>query len=92
MLDRNTALKAAVALVAFGGLSACATGRLPAGAGRTKAVAVLAGSLSDAGLARYTADMDPAMLALARRHDPRPHQDYWAVSYTHLTLPTIYSV
>lgn len=77
MLDRNTALKAAVALVAFGGLSACATGRLPAGAGRTKAVAVLAGSLSDAGLARYAADMDPAMLALARRHDPRPHQDYW---------------
>jgi spore germination cell wall hydrolase CwlJ-like protein len=21
--------------------------------------------------------MDPAMLALARRHDPRPHKDYW---------------
>jgi spore germination cell wall hydrolase CwlJ-like protein len=66
-----------VALIAIGGLSACATGRLPSGAGRTKAVAVLAGSLSDAGLARYTADMDLAMLALARRHDPRPHKDYW---------------
>jgi spore germination cell wall hydrolase CwlJ-like protein len=44
-----------------------------AGGGRRR----LAGSLSDAGLARYTADMDPAMLALARRHDPRPHKDYW---------------
>jgi spore germination cell wall hydrolase CwlJ-like protein len=37
----------------------------------------IAGALSDAGLARYVADMDPAMLALARRHDPRPHTDYW---------------
>nr|WP_165191399.1 cell wall hydrolase [Caulobacter soli] len=50
---------------------------MPAGAGRAAGVARLAGSLSDAGLARYTADMDPAMLALARRHDPRPHKDYW---------------
>jgi spore germination cell wall hydrolase CwlJ-like protein len=40
-------------------------------------MATIAGALSDAGLARYTADMDPAMLALARRHDPRPHKDYW---------------
>jgi len=65
------------ALIAVGGLSACATYYLPAGAGRAAGVARLAGSLSDAGLARYTADMDPAMLALARRHDPRPHKDYW---------------
>ncbi|MBO9560001.1 MAG: cell wall hydrolase [Caulobacter sp.] len=65
------------ALVALGGLSACATYHLPAGSGRPAGIARLAGSLSDAGLARYTADMDPAMLALARRHDPRPHKDYW---------------
>jgi len=76
-----TRLKAAKAvggaLIALGGLSACATYYLPAGAGRAAGVARLAGSLSDSGLARYTADMDPAMLALARRHDPRPHTDYW---------------
>jgi len=40
-------------------------------------VATIAGTLSDAGLARYVANMDPAMLALAQRHDPRPHKDYW---------------
>jgi spore germination cell wall hydrolase CwlJ-like protein len=67
-----------VALVAIGGLSACATAYyLPEGSGRPRAIATIAGSLSDAGLARYTANMDPAMLALARRHDPRPHKDYW---------------
>ncbi|MDB5456225.1 MAG: cell wall hydrolase [Caulobacter sp.] len=34
--------------------------------------------LSDAGLARYAAhELDPAAQALARRHDPRRHQDYW---------------
>ncbi|CAN5402072.1 cell wall hydrolase [soil metagenome] len=67
-----------MALVAIGGLSACATAYyLPEGSGRPRAIAAIAGSLSDAGLARYTANMDPAMLALARRHDPRPHKDYW---------------
>jgi spore germination cell wall hydrolase CwlJ-like protein len=50
---------------------------LSEGAGRAAGLTTIAGSLSDAGLARYAADMDPAMLALARRHDPRPHQDYW---------------
>ncbi|MGR4864843.1 cell wall hydrolase [Caulobacter sp. LARHSG274] len=37
----------------------------------------IAGTLSDASLAATFADMDPAMLALARRHDPRPHRDDW---------------
>lgn len=40
-------------------------------------MARIARSFTDAGLARYVANMDPAMLALARRHDPRPHKDYW---------------
>jgi len=66
-----------VALVVIGGLAACATYYIPAGAGRARGMATIAGTLSDAGLARYVADMDPAMLALARRHDPRPHKDYW---------------
>jgi spore germination cell wall hydrolase CwlJ-like protein len=77
-LAETPVARAAIALVAFGGLSACATtAYLPAGSGRPRAIATIAGSLSDAGLARYTANMDPAMLALARRHDPRPHKDYW---------------
>jgi spore germination cell wall hydrolase CwlJ-like protein len=80
-LGQNTAAKVAKAaggtLIVLGGLSACATYHMPPGAGRAAGVARLAGSLSDSGLARYTADMDPAMLALARRHDPRPHKDYW---------------
>ncbi|WP_308424040.1 cell wall hydrolase [Caulobacter rhizosphaerae] len=76
-LDRQSMVKAVGALVVLGGLSACAVGRVPAGSGRAAALTTIAGSLSDAGLARYAADMDPAMLALARRHDPRPHKDYW---------------
>jgi spore germination cell wall hydrolase CwlJ-like protein len=37
----------------------------------------VAASLSDEGLARLTADMDPAMLALVRRHDPIRQADLW---------------
>lgn len=40
-------------------------------------MARITGSFTDAGLARYVANMDPAMLTLARRHDPRAHKDYW---------------
>jgi len=76
-LDRHSALRAAGTLVVLGGLSACAAGDLPTGSDRAAGLATAAGSLSDAGLARYVADMDPAMLALARRHDPRPRKDYW---------------
>ena len=75
---RHPGKKAAAALIVVGGLSACATAyHLPRQHGRAAGVASEAGALSDAGLARYTADMDPAMLALARRHDPRPRKDYW---------------
>ena len=75
---RHPGKKAAAALIAVGGLSACATAyHLPRQHGRAAGVVSQAGALSDAGLARYTADMDPAMLALARRHDPRPRKDYW---------------
>jgi spore germination cell wall hydrolase CwlJ-like protein len=40
-------------------------------------MARITGSFTDAGLERYVANMDPAMLTLARRHDPRAHKDYW---------------
>ena len=49
----------------------------PMYAGRAEGLATVARNLSDEGLRRLTADMDPAMLALARRHDPAPHTDYW---------------
>ena len=76
-LGQARVAKAAVALCAVVGLSTCVTYSVPAGAGRPAGVATIAGTLSDAGLVRYTADMDLAMLALARRHDPRPHRDDW---------------
>ena len=76
-LGRDRIAKAGAALCAVVGLSTCVTSSLPAGAGRTAGVATITGTFSDAGLVRYTADMDRAMLALARRHDPRPHRDDW---------------
>jgi len=66
----------------------------PINAGRSEGLATVARSLSDRGLARLTADMDPAMLALARRHDPAPRKDYWGrvpgwETYDLATLPTL---
>ena len=71
------AWKAAATVLVVGGLSACATYYVPTGSGRDAGLVRVTGSFTDAGLRRYVADMDPAMLALARRHDPRPHTDYW---------------
>ena len=66
----------------------------PLNAGRAEGLATVARSLSDVGLQRLTADMDPAMLALARRHDPAPRKDYWGrvpgwETYDLATLPTL---
>lgn len=66
----------------------------PLNAGRPAGLATVARSFSDAGLRRLTADMDPAMLALARRHDPVPRTDYWGrvrgwETYDLATLPTL---
>ena len=66
----------------------------PLNAGRAEGLATVARSLSDRGLERLTADMDPAMLALARRHDPAPRKDYWGrvpgwETYDLATLPTL---
>ncbi|CAN5393197.1 cell wall hydrolase [soil metagenome] len=59
-------------------LAACATTYyVPRGAGRLQGMASVSENLSDKGLARLTADMDPAMLALARRHDSRHGPDLW---------------
>lgn len=71
------AWKAAATVLVVGGLSACATYYVPTGSGRDAGLVRVTGSFTDAGLRRYVADMDPAMLALAKRHDPRPHTDYW---------------
>jgi len=71
--------KAAATLMVVGGLCACSTTTyyVAAGEGREAGLVRVTGSFSDKGLARYVADFDPAMLALAKRHDPRPHKDYW---------------
>jgi spore germination cell wall hydrolase CwlJ-like protein len=58
-------------------LSACAT-TSHAPAGRSAGLAAVARGYSDESLQRLTADMDRAMLALARRHDPgRRAADLW---------------
>ena len=58
-------------------LTACATYYVPSGSGRASGLARVGAGYGEAALARITADMDPAMLALAGRHDPLPHTDYW---------------
>ncbi len=59
-------------------LTGCATTYyVPGGSGRVKGVATVAETFSEAGLRRLTADMDPAMLALVRRHDPATRGDLW---------------
>ena len=74
-------------------LLACANPRMaPAEAGRARGVAMIARSFTERGLIRLTADMDPAMLALARRHDPLNRQaDPWgrAVGWTSLDIRQI---
>uniref|UniRef100_B0SZ96 Cell wall hydrolase SleB n=1 Tax=Caulobacter sp. (strain K31) TaxID=366602 RepID=B0SZ96_CAUSK len=76
-LGQARVAKVGAALFAVVGLSTCVTYSVPPGTGRPAGVATITRTLSDAGLAHYTADMDLAMLALARRHDPRPHRDDW---------------
>lgn len=76
MISRRL-IRAALGLLLLGGLSACATYYVPRGYGREAGVAQITRGFSDAALARYVANMDLAMLSLARRHDPRPHTTYW---------------
>ncbi|MDO8378372.1 cell wall hydrolase [Phenylobacterium sp.] len=74
--DRRAGLAALLGAAAL--LAGCATTYyVPRGDGRLRGVATVAESLSDQGLKRLTADMDPAMLALARRHDPVRQPDLW---------------
>ena len=76
-------------------LSGCVTNyRVAAGAGRMGGVVAVARGLSNEALARLTADMDPAMLALARRHDPVRAPDSWGrvvgwTSYDLSRIPTL---
>lgn len=52
-------------------LLACTSSRYASGPeAKARGLASVARTFSDKGLQRLTADMDPAMLALARRHDP----------------------
>ena len=74
-------------------LLACANPKMaPEESGRARGVAMIVRSFTERGLIRLTADMDPAMLALARRHDPLNRQaDPWgrAVGWTSLDIRQI---
>lgn len=82
-------------VVVAASLSSCVTDyRVAAGAGRMGGVVAVARGLSNEALARLTADMDPAMLALARRHDPVREADPWGrvvgwTSYDLSRIPTL---
>jgi spore germination cell wall hydrolase CwlJ-like protein len=71
-------------------LLACANPRVaPSGSARAQGVASVTRTFSDRGLQRLTADMDPAMLALARRHDPLLREaDSWGrtIGWTSLDI------
>ncbi|MCI3132330.1 cell wall hydrolase [Phenylobacterium aquaticum] len=73
----SAALRGLAVLLAGAVVAACASAYLPSGSGRAAGVVTVAETFSEQGLKRLTADMDPAMLALARRHDPVRHTDYW---------------
>jgi spore germination cell wall hydrolase CwlJ-like protein len=79
-------------------LGACVTNyRVAPGTGRMSGVLAVARGLSNAALARLTADMDPAMLALAQRHDPIRAPDTWGrvvgwTSYDLARIPTLGSL
>ncbi|MFN3857517.1 MAG: cell wall hydrolase [Caulobacter sp.] len=59
-------------------LAACATDyRLTAGAGVARSTAQVTRGYGTIAFLRLSADMDPAMVALARRHDGVPSRNYW---------------
>jgi spore germination cell wall hydrolase CwlJ-like protein len=78
-LIQSATWRTAATVLVVGGLSACSTTTyyVAAGSGREAGLMRVTRSFSERGLRHYVADFDPAMLALARRHDPRPHKDYW---------------
>lgn len=78
-LTRTETCKAAATALVVGGLCACSTTTyyVPAGSGREAGLMRVTGSFTERALRHYVADFDPAMLTLARRHDPRPKKDYW---------------
>jgi spore germination cell wall hydrolase CwlJ-like protein len=82
----------ALALVLLGMLAGCsAQPATPADTARARAVAAMARGYSERSLSRITERMDPAMLALAQRHDPIVRvSDVWGrpQGWTNLDLRT----
>lgn len=74
-------------------LLACANPRVSSQEdGRAQGLARVARTFSDRGFARVTADMDPAMMTLAKRHDPLIKQaDPWGrtIGWTNLDISEI---
>jgi len=95
---RRQIARRAVTLLAAVSVTGCVTDyRVAAGTGRMGGVVAVARGLSNDALARLTADMDPAMLALARRHDPVRAADPWGrvvgwTSYDLSRIPTLGSL
>ena len=92
--NRLRGLTLALALAA--GASACTTTYyVPRGHGRVEGLAAVSRGYTDIALRRVVADMDPAMLALARRHDPfQRRKDFWGrvegwETYELSKLPTL---
>ncbi len=85
----------ALAALAAGAAACTTTYYVPRGEGRLGALAAVVQGRSGAALGRLAADMDPAMLALARRHDPYARRkDYWGrpagwETYALARIPTL---
>ena len=71
------ALRPALAFGAAMLVGACAGGADRQDAAQARRLAAETRGLSDRGLARLSSEMDPAALALARRHDPIAKADLW---------------
>jgi spore germination cell wall hydrolase CwlJ-like protein len=84
------ACKRALAILAIGVGSACATAPLEPPSPRIRTLARVVGDVSPAGQARLERSMDPAMLALARRVAPGRRPDLWGrtVGWAALDLRT----
>ncbi|WP_240903017.1 cell wall hydrolase [Caulobacter sp. SLTY] len=77
-MRRSSLLTLAVLALTAALVAACATDfRRTALSGRSEAFASLTRGYGDLAFRRLTADMDPAMMALAVRHDGIPSKDYW---------------
>ncbi|MDO9338857.1 MAG: cell wall hydrolase [Caulobacter sp.] len=85
---------AALVVIALAAAACASDFSVRAGEGRERAAAALTRGFGQVAFRRLTADMDPAMMALARRHDGVASTDYWGripgwESYNLARLPVL---